>query len=49
VFYFKTKIFTLLIKVEIVDHIKTFDLNEHIHDAFYSGDVHLEFGNLPKD
>jgi hypothetical protein len=29
--------------------IKTFDLNEHMHDAFDFGHVHLKFGNLPKD
>ncbi len=48
-FYFKTKFFTLLIKVEMVDQTKTFDLNERMHDVFDFGDAHLEFGNLPKD
>ncbi len=47
--YFKTRFFTLLIKVEMVYQTETFDLNEHMHDAFDYGDVHLEFGNLPKD
>jgi hypothetical protein len=28
--YFKTRFFALLIKVEMVDQIETFDLNEHI-------------------
>jgi hypothetical protein len=28
--YFKTRFFTLLIKVEMVDQTETFDLNEHI-------------------
>ncbi len=48
-FYFKTRFFTLLIKVEMVDQTKTFDLNEHMHDAFDSSDAHLEFGNLFED
>jgi hypothetical protein len=47
--YFKTRFFTLLIKVEMVDQTETFDLNDHMHDAFDYGDVHIKFGNLPKD
>jgi hypothetical protein len=35
--------------MEMVDQIKTFDLNEHMHDAFDFGDTHLEFRNLPED
>jgi hypothetical protein len=35
--------------MEMVDWTKTFDLNEHMHDAFDSNDARLEFGNLPKD
>jgi hypothetical protein len=49
VFYFKTRFFTLLIKVGMADQTKTFDLNEHMHDAFDSNDAHLEFGNLLED
>jgi len=45
-FYFRTRFFTLLIKVEMVDQTETFNVNEHIHDAFDYGDVHLKFGNL---
>jgi hypothetical protein len=33
----------------MVNQTKTFDLNEHMHDAFDYGDAHLEFGNLLKD
>jgi hypothetical protein len=33
----------------MVDKIETFDLNEHLHDAFDSSDAHLEFGNLLED
>jgi hypothetical protein len=39
--YFKTRFFTLLIKVEMVDQTETFDLNDHMHDAFDSGDVQI--------
>jgi len=48
-FYFITKFFTLLIKVEMADQIETFDLNEHMHDASDFGDAHIKFGNLLKD
>ncbi len=36
-------------KVEMANQTKTFDLNEHMHDASNSGDDHLEFRNLPED
>ncbi len=47
--YFKTRFFRLLIKVEMADQSETFDLNDHMHDASNSIDVHLKFGNLLKD
>jgi hypothetical protein len=33
----------------MVDQIETFDLNEHMHDAYNTGDAHLKFGNLFED
>jgi hypothetical protein len=33
----------------MANQTKTFDLNEHMHDASNSGDDHLEFRNLPED
>jgi hypothetical protein len=46
--YLKTNFFTF-IKVEMANRTITFDLNEHMHDAFDFGDAHLEFGNLHED
>jgi len=33
----------------MVNYIKTFGLNVHMHEGFDDDDVHLELGNLTKE